>query len=149
MIQDIIQDHFTAADQTAWDTGISALESIIQARLRNLDEDENNKYGSIDEKNKLFVDKVDDYRNSQPTLSSGDIDWTEFKADKFDRKFLETGAARLVALAKAMLETKRLHDFDNFQNALVDYHYTEYKNQTSPGLGYDTKYAELKQFFTT
>jgi hypothetical protein len=148
MFQDLIQDHFTAADQAAFDAAVATLESLLQPKLRNLSEDENNEIGFIDEKNKLVVEKVNDYRDSQPALSSGDVDWVEFKADRFDRKFLETGAQRLVALATAMTETKRVHDFDNYQNSLVDYHYTEYKMGTSPGLGYDTKYNELKQFFT-
>ncbi len=147
MFQDLIQDHFTAADQLAFDTAVATLESLLQPKLRNLSEDENNEIGFIDEKNKLVVEKVNDYRDSQPALSSGDVDWVEFKADRFDRKFLETGAQRLFAIGSAMMETKRVHDYDNFQNSLVDYHYTEYKMGTSPGLGYDTKYNELKQFF--
>jgi protein tyrosine/serine phosphatase len=145
--QDVIQDHFTALDQASWDAAIAALEAIVLARLHNLSAEENSKFGTINETNKLLVDKVQDYRNTQPALSSGDVDWVEFKADAFDRKFLETGAQRLMAMATGMMETKRMHDYDNYQNSLVDYSYTQYKNRTSPGLGYDTKEAELKQFF--
>jgi hypothetical protein len=143
-IQDIIQDHFVAADQTTFNTHMAALELALQARLRNLSVAENHKYGRIKDKHKMLVNSVDQYRDNQPALSSGDVDWTEFKADKFDREFLETSAARLMALANAMLETKRLHDFDNYSNALIDYDHTKSKARTAPGMGYDTKAAALK-----
>ena len=145
--QDVIKDHFLAADQSTFETHMTAIETLLQARLHNLNEEENQKYGVINESNKLLVNKVLDYRNTQPALSSGDVDWTEFVADYLDRKFLETAVLRMNALLTAMTETRRLHDYDNYQNSLVDYAYTQYKNRTSPGMGYDAKEAELKQFF--
>lgn len=146
-IQDIIQKHFTAADQTSFNTLIAPLEALFQPKTQNLSEEENKEYGSINETNKLMVNKVSDFSVNQPALRSPDVDWTEFAADGFDRKFLEGCALRLDALSRIITETRRLHDFDNFQNALVDYHYTEYKAGTQPGMGYDVKLEELKQFF--
>lgn len=145
--QDMINLHFTPVEHAQSQTLIQQLEMLFQPKLRNLSEEENNTVGSINETNKLLVNKVKDYYVSQPALSSPDVDWLEYDADFNDRTFLELAALRLQALAKAMLETKRLHDYDNYQNALIDYGYTQYKNKTSPGLGYDTKEAELKQFF--
>lgn len=145
--QDVIQDHFDTQDQADWDAAMLVLRTLVEARLRNLNAEENEKFGTIDEKNKLLIEKVNDYRNTQSQLSSPDVDWVEFAADRFDRKFLETGALELAALAKALTETRRMHDYDNYENSLIDYRYTKYKNTTSPGLGYDTKEEELKQFF--
>ena len=45
-----------------------------------------------------------------------------------------------------MENAKILHDWDNYQAALVDYNYTQYKNN-SGATGYATKETELKQFF--
>lgn len=45
-----------------------------------------------------------------------------------------------------MENAKILHDWDNYQAALVDYSYTQYKNN-SGATGYSTKETELKQFF--
>jgi len=146
-IKDIINLHVSAVDRTSTETLMQQIEQIVQPYLHNLSEEENNKFGFIKEKNKLFVNKVKDYRESQPALSSNDVNWTEFMADYDDRRFFELGALRLQALAAAMLETKRLYDYDNFQNASLDYKYSIYKNETEPGLGYDTKVNELKQFF--
>lgn len=147
--QDMNNNHVSPADQTQFDTLIAQAEALLQPHLRNLSEEENNKVGSIDEKGKLVTNKVMDYYESQPALSSPDVDWSEFKSDFNSRKFYELRALRLMALAKAMLETKRLHDHDNYENALIDYDYAKYKDRTSPGLGYDTKVEEIGQFFKT
>ena len=146
--QDVINLHFTDAERTSFMALVKQIEELLQPKLRNLDEGENSTYGVINEQHKLFVAKVRDYQNNQPALSSPDVDWAEYLDDFHDRSFLENGALRINALSKAMTETKRLHDYDNYQNALIDYKYTQYKNETSPGLGYDSKAAELKQFFT-
>lgn len=146
--QDMINNHITEADATQVIALTEQLEALIQPYLRNLSAEENAQIGVISETNKLFVNKVNDYHNSQPALDSPDVDWTEFEADAISREFYELGAMRLSALVKAMTETRRLHDYDNYQNALIDYDYAKYKDRTSPGLGYDTKVEELGQFFT-
>lgn len=145
--QDIIQSHFTPADQTQFNSLMAQLDALLAGRVRNLSEEENKKYGRVKNHYNLLVNKARDYYLSQPNLSSPDVDWVEFEADYFDRGFLENAAKRLEGVAKILLETKRLHDFDNYQNTLVDYHYSEYKDKSQLGLGYDSKVAELKQFF--
>lgn len=145
--QDVIQMHFTPAEKTQFDTLVGQLEALLQPKLRNLSEAENQTYGTIKENNKLLVNKVKDYRDTQPALSSPDVDWTEFTADFDDRSFLSTSSLRLDALSNGLTETRRLHDYDNYQNSLIDYHYTTYKDNTSPGTGYGPKADELKQFF--
>ena len=84
----------------------------------------------------------------QTSLQILTVNWLEFEADFSSRRFYETVALRLTALAKALTETRRLHDYDNYQNALIDYDYAKYKDRISPGLGYDSKVEELGQFFT-
>ena len=145
--QDVIQQHFTTAEQATFNTLAAQLEALLQPKLRNLNEGENQTYGVINEQNKLLVNKVKDYHDSQPALSSPDVNWKEFADDYFDRSFLENGVMRLEGLMKAMSETKRLHDYDNYQNSLLDYKFTQYKNEIQLGGGFDAKANELKQFF--
>lgn len=145
--QDMINLHFTPAEAAQFNTLVDQIENLLQSRLRNLSQEENVRIGVISEKNKLFVNKVRDYRINQPNLSSPEVDWVEFEADYFDRGFLENGALRLEALAKTMTETRRLHDYDNYQNGSIDYGYTKYRNSTQAGAGYDSKEAEYAQFF--
>ena len=40
-----------------------------------------------------------------------------------------------------------MHDYDNYHDSLLDYAYTEYKTGTKQA-GYETKYSELRQFFS-
>ena len=143
---DLVQQHFQPADVAALDQAIVLLESALVDRMRNLSPEERTRYGSINETNKLLVNKVHDLYQSQPNLSSPDVDWPEFKADYEDRMILETRLIRLRMIVENLGSLKILHDYDNFQNALTDYAYTQYKKDTV-ATGYKEKYDELRQFF--
>ena len=147
-LQDMNNNHIPQAEKDQIIPLLEQVEAIVQTYLRNLSAEENTRIGFISENNKLFVNKVRDYKLSQPALGSPDVDWVEFEADYNGRQFYELMALRLQALAKAITETRRLHDYDNYQNSLIDYNYAKYKDGTSPGLGYDSKVEELGQFFS-
>lgn len=143
---DVVQQHFNADDLKAIDQSIDALEKAIENKTQNLTPDERKRYGSINEVNKLFVNKVYDFSKTEPANCSPDVDWDEFAADYNDRTMLETRLTRLRALLERMENAKILHDFDNFQNALVDYSFTQYKKDTNAE-GFVTKFNTLRQFF--
>ena len=142
----VVQQHILPEELKAIDASIDALEKTLESKKPNLSPDERQRYGKINEANKLFVNKVYDYCQTQPEMCSPDVDWAEFKADYEDRVVLETRLNRLRSLLEIMENSKILHDFDNFQNALMDYSFTQYKKETEAA-GYVTKYNELKQFF--
>lgn len=144
---DLISQHYTAAEKTSVNTAWATIESIINPKSRNLTPEEREKYGSINEQNKLLVNKDKDYNDNQPALSSPDVNWSEFNLDYADRSFLEATALKFESMANRCRETKILHDHDNYQNALIDYHYTDFKANKTNDAGYETKYNELKQFF--
>lgn len=146
-LNDLVQLHFTAAEIATVDAALTQLENVLAAKCRNLTPDERVQYGSVNEQHKLLVNKVRDYRLTQPNMSSPDVNWTEYEADYQDRFFLETRMQRAYTLIEMMGDTKILHDYDNYQNALMDHRYTRYKAETEAGGGYSTKYQELKQFF--
>ena len=143
---DLLQQHITSDELSAIDQSLDSLEKVLEIRKRNLTPAERQRFGSINETNKLFVNKVYDYSRTQPGMCSPDVDWKEFNADYQDRVSIETRLTRLKSLVEILENNKILHDFDNFQNALVDYSYTQYKKDTEAA-GYVTKYSELKQFF--
>ena len=143
---DVVQAHFQTDELAAFDQALDALDQAVENKKRNLTPDERKKYGSINEANKLFVNKVYDYCKVQSALCSPDVDWSEFAADYQDRTYLETRINRIRSILETLENAKILHDYDNFQNSLVDYSYTQYKKDTDAG-GYMTKYNELKQFF--
>ncbi len=146
--QDVIQNHLTQGELDAINTKMDELWALLNPKVVNLTEQENDRYGSINEKNKGIVNKANDYNNNQPSLNSPEVDWVEYKKDYFDRSALEGIQLRLLGYARACEETKRAHDYDNYQNALTDKEYAEYKAKTGGGVLYETKAAEYKQFFT-
>lgn len=145
-INDLINLHFTAAEITAVNNALTALQTALAPKCRNLTPEERQQYGSIGERNKLLVHKVRDYRMAQSAMSTPDVDWVEFEADYSDRNFLETVLARLTLVTEMASDTKILHDFDVYQASLTDYDYTKYKMTTNTP-GYDAKYEDMKQFF--
>ena len=126
---------------------LTVIENALAIINTTLTAEDRQRYGSINEQNKLFVNKVFDFNNSQPALSTAQVDWTEFNNDYNSRLNLEKMIARLENLTTKLKNAKTLHDFDNFQAALVDYAYTNFMAGTGAA-GFETKQTELKQFFT-
>lgn len=145
-LHNLIQQHVSESDITDIDAAIELIEAKLMGKVANLTPEERQRYGSIHEKNKLVVNKVWDFRVSQPDLSSPDVDWVEFEADLKDRLFFETRSIRFLSLVERMVNAKMLHDWDNYQNALTDYDYTKYKAGTQAP-GFQKKRTELAQFF--
>ena len=138
--------HYTTAQKTATLEAITALEAALAANFKNLTAEERKKYGSINEQNKLIVNKALAYRTNQPNLSSADVDWEEFQKDFDSRTFIEATITRLQAVLEGLNNNKILHDFDNYQAALTDYGYSQYKAGTKAA-GFETKVTEMAQFF--
>ena len=139
-------NHFLPAEKTAVATNLAALEATLRPKIKNLSAEERQRYGSINELNKLIVNKAKDYKTSQPTLSSPDVDWVEFQNDFDSREFLQSTILRLQNMIDGLNNNKILHDFDNYQAALTDYDYSKYKASTKIA-GFEHKVAEMGQFF--
>jgi len=144
--ENLNSNHYLPAERTAVNTNLAALEASLIPRIKNLNAEERQKYGSINEQNKLIVNKVKDYRSSQPNLSSPDVDWAEFQNDFDSRDFLQATILRLQNLIDGLSNNKILHDFDNYQAALTDYDYSKYKAATKVS-GFENKVNEMGQFF--
>ena len=138
--------HFLAAEKTTVATNLAALEATLMPKIKNLSAEERQKYGSINETNKLIVNKAKDFKASQPTLSSPDVDWVEFQNDFDSRDFLQSTILRLQSMIDGLNNNKILHDFDNYQAALTDYDYAKYKASTKAA-GFEKKVSEMGQFF--
>ena len=146
-ITNLNNTHLTVTQLTDAQDALTQLETALQIINVNLSAEDRQKYGSINEQNKLFVNKIYDFNDSQPALSSPDVDWEEFNRDFISRTNLEAIIARLDSLSTKLKNAKILHDYDNYQAAITDYAYTNYKAGTaSPG--FETKVNETKQFFS-
>lgn len=125
---------------------LNQVDTTLGSNMVNLSPEERQKYGSINEQNKLFVNKVKEYNDNQAKLSSPDIDWDKFKEDYQAREAIENLILRFREITTGLENAKIMHDYDNYHDALIDYAYTEYKLGTKQ-VGYETKYNELRQFF--
>ena len=139
--------HFSATEKTAINTVLANLELALADKLANLSAVERQQFGSVNEQNKLIINKVKSFHDVQPTLSSPDIDWAEFNSDFDTREYLQAAIQRLQSLIDGLGNAKILHDYDNYQAALTDYDFAKYKASTS-AVGFQTKVSELAQFFT-
>lgn len=100
----------------------------------------------MNETNKLMVNKVRDYRTSQPALSNPDVDWVEFEKDYQTRVLVEAAIYRLRSILDGLENKKILHDYDNYNMSLKDYGYSQYQLGAEK-VGYQIKVDELSQFF--
>ena len=139
--------HFSVTEKDAANKAITDLEIAMTDKLANLSAEERQKYGSVNEQNKLVINKVKEYNDTQPALSSPDIDWAEFNKDHDTRLFIQTSILRLQGIIIGMENAKILHDYDNFTASLTDYDFAKYKASTQ-AVGFQPKVDELAQFFT-
>ena len=145
-INNLNNAHLTEAQMNEIKTALTTLETALSALNVTLTPEERRTYGSVNEQNKLLINKVWDYRQNSPHLSQPDLDWVEFEKDMTSRQFIENITHRVAAIDERLKNSKILHDYDNYQAALDDYAYTNYK-AGSNAPGYETKMNELKQFF--
>jgi len=145
--ENLNSSHYTAAEKTAAQAALSTLETTLTPKYRNLSAEERKKYGSVNEQNKLIVNKVRDYHNTTPALSSPDVDWDEFQADFESREFIQNIISRLEGMLTSLSNNKILHDYDNYSAALTDYGFSQYKAGTKVS-GYENKVTEIAQFFS-
>ena len=137
--------HLTAAQVTAATTALTGLETALAVVDINLSAEDRQRYGSINEQNKLLVNKTNDYHNIQSALQTPHVNWAEFDNDYMSRGIMEGMIARLESLSLRLKNAKILHDYDNYQAALADYAYTNFMAGTATP-GYETKMDDLKQF---
>ncbi len=105
-ITNLNNTHLTATQVTDAQNALTQLEAALQIINVNLSAEDRQKYGSINEQNKLFVNKIYDFYKSQPSLSSSDVDWEEFENDFNSRRNLEAFIARLDSLSAKLKNAK-------------------------------------------
>jgi hypothetical protein len=145
--ENLNNSHYTAVEKTAVETASSSLETALTPKFKNITAEERKKYSSVNEQNKLIVNKVRDYNDSAPALSSPDVDWVEFQADFESREFIQKTMLRLESMLTNLDNNKILHDWDNYGASLTDYGFSQYKAGTKVA-GFETKVNEIGQFFS-
>ena len=138
--------HLTISERDQAFSLIDQLQTLLQPKLVQLTAEERKKYGSVNEQNKLVINKVRDYSRAMPNLRDPDVDWTEFEADYLDREILEMLSTRLLSFAYALENTKIVHDYDNYRAALNDYSHAQFRADRKQA-EYIQKVNDLQQLF--
>jgi hypothetical protein len=145
-VNNLNNHHLTEPEINAILNALNDLERAMEPLNINLTPEDRNKYGRVDEQNKLFINKIHDFATQQTNLRTMDVDWDEFEKDFKSRAVLENIISRLNNLSIRANNSKIFHDFDNYQDALADYAYTQFR-ANSKMVGFEDKYNELRQFF--
>lgn len=137
---------FTPAEVKKVQDAIADIKSVIVSKATNLNEKERQLYGSINEANKLVVQKIFQYVASNPEIVPSLVDKAEFQRDYQSRNTLESWISELTVTLSNLSNTKILLDYDVFQTVLTIYRNTRYlANENVAGM--NTIYTDLKQFF--
>lgn len=142
-------EHFSQEEKAEVEKHWESILRVLRSKGRNLSPEERKKYGSVNEENKLVVQKVIDYHTNQPHLSSPEVDYKELQADWDDRMFLAGLVSKMTEGMNIANNIRITHDYDAISNARIDYRYTRYRMDTEPGAGFETKYRDLLYFFKT
>lgn len=145
-LKDLIQNQLTPADIELIQESVANILTATTGKTVNLTPEERQKYGSINEQNKLLVNKVNDVHGSHPQFDSPKVNWAQFISDFVIRPQLESTISQLKSIVEQLEDTKILHDNDNYQQALSQYGYISYlAGENEPGT--TTIKEEMAQFF--
>lgn len=147
-LKDLITNALTPADFAAINAALATIESKLLNKMVNLTPEKRQQYGSINEQNKLFVNKVYDYLINQPAFNSPQVNLAEFAADLAARTSFGSILNRVASINEQMSDTKILHDNDNYQQALTQYAYISYLSKENVA-GTTVIKEDLGQFFNS
>jgi hypothetical protein len=146
MESNVISFSLTADEQAKITAAANEIFNIIKAKLPDLSAEKRRFFGSINEQNKLLVNKARDITTVNPTQIPPEVNWTEFESDYKARTFYE-GVLLIINNITSRLESaKMMHDYDNYNDALVLYRYLDYLRRSDvPGA--EVSYNALREFF--
>jgi hypothetical protein len=141
---------FTDAELATLRTYYNSFKAILVPKFINLEPEDRIKYGSINEKNKMIINKVRDYRDNMPGLSNPDINWVNFAKNATTRKNYMLVIDMINEINELCNDPRTMVDYVLYGDASRDYKFTKYKAEDDGAGtgGYEQKYNDLKQFFT-
>lgn len=137
---------FTDAEKSKVSKALQDIKEVLVAKTTNLTDAERTLYGSVNEQNKLLLQKVNQYAVSNPEIVPKHIDKAELDRDYESRDLLEIWEDALKLQLSNVQNTKILLDFDVYQSVLSIYRNVKYlAGEDVPGM--NAIYNDLKQFF--
>ena len=147
MEANVIVDLLTEEEKATISKALKDIKAIVDAKLPDLNADKRRFYGSINEQNKLFVNKAREVKTLNPQLVPLEVDWVEYEKDYNARMFYESTLLLANGAISRLESAKMMHDYDNYNDSLVLYRYIDFKRRSdTPGA--EASYNVLKEFFT-
>lgn len=143
---DLIQITFTAEELTENNAHLDALLAFAGKSAPQLSSEDRMNYGSINETNKLLVNKSKSYMEQNPDLIPQFVNMDEFERDYIARETIEEMIQKLDLIKRKLSDTKILLDHDNYQDTMTFYRAIRYY-AAEQQQGAIPIYEELKQFF--
>lgn len=143
---DVIQVVYTTEEQTALETNLSALEDFAAKNAPNLNAEDRQQYGSIQDTNKLLVNKCKTLMEQNERLIPAFVNKEEFQRDYDARVFIEKTLLRLESVKRQLEDTKILLDYDNYQDSMAFYRSVRYYANEQEEFAIPV-YDELKKYF--
>lgn len=146
MEANVIVDLLTEEEKTTISKALKDIKAIVDVKLPDLNADKRRYYGSINEQNKLFVNKAREIKTLNPQLIPVEVDWVEYEKDYNARMFYESVLLMATGIVGRLESAKMMHDYDNYNDSLVLYRYLDFKRRSdTPGA--EASYNALKDFF--
>lgn len=146
MEANVIVDLLTEEEKTTISKALKDIKAIVDVKLPDLNADKRRYYGSINEQNKLFVNKAREIKTLNPQLIPVEVDWVEYEKDYNARVFYESVLLMATGIVGRLESAKMMHDYDNYNDSLVLYRYLDFKRRSdTPGA--EASYNALKDFF--
>jgi len=143
---DLIQVVFTEEELTANNTNLDALLTFAEKNAPELTTEDRVSYGSINETNKLLVNKSKSYMEQNPDLIPSFVNMEEFERDFKARNDIEEIIQKIDIIKRKLSDTKILLNHDNYQDTLAFYRAVRYY-AAEQQQGAIPIYEDLKQFF--
>ncbi len=80
-INNLNNQHLSDEQIKVINDALAQLETALKPLNINLTPEDRHRYGRVNEQNKLFINKINDFAHAQPELKSPDVDWVEFSKD--------------------------------------------------------------------
>ena len=145
-IDNMISVEFTEQELTKLGNALNEVMQLLSGKVVNLSPDERMQYGSIADKNKVFVDKCKAYMEQDPATVPNTLNKHEFDKDYKARQQMEEPLRMVLRIAEMLSDTKILLDFDNYNGSISYYRYVKFlATQNTPGI--TSIYADLNQHF--
>lgn len=142
----LIQVVYPTEVLTNCEQNLSGLETFANLHARDLSAADRVSLGSINETNKLLVNKGYVIMEQNPGLIPQFVDFDEFGKDYVAREHIEKVLLRLEVIKQKLTSTKILLDHDNYHDVLAFYRSIRYLAQEQVQ-GAIPLYEELKQYF--